>query len=86
MQMMTLHNGESIWKLLFELAAAVVFLCVGLSHVINPDYFIKRSAVRKGGDLLRESNRIQFQFFGIISRDFRWLHDLHTSGCHFRTV
>ena len=63
---MTLQNEESVWKLLLGLAVAVLFLCVGIGHVINPDYFIKRSAVRKGGELLTEFNRIGFQFVGII--------------------
>jgi hypothetical protein len=70
MLMMTLHNGESIWKLLFGLGVAVIFLCVGIGHVINPDYFIQRSAVRKGGELLTESNRIGFQFVGMIATIF----------------
>jgi hypothetical protein len=52
------------------LEADIRFGCVvlrlhGVAHVIVPDYFIKRSAIRKGGELVTESNRIGFQIIGI---------------------
>jgi hypothetical protein len=50
-------------------AAIVIFLlffaAVGIAHVINPDWFIKRSGVRKGGELLTEWNRLYFELGGI---------------------
>jgi hypothetical protein len=62
---MTLH-GESVWKLTIGTLALVFFFGVGVAHVIAPDYFIKRSGVRKGGELLTEFNRIGFQIVGIL--------------------
>jgi hypothetical protein len=59
-------QGESAWKLIFGLVVALFFFCMGVAHVIVPDYFIKRSAIRKGGELLTESNRIGFQIVGIV--------------------
>jgi hypothetical protein len=37
---------------------------VGVGHILRPDWFIKRSGVRKGGEMLTEWNRLQFQIVG----------------------
>jgi hypothetical protein len=52
-------------------AAALVvvllsFFGIGVAHVIKPDWFVKRSGVRKGGELLSDWNRTQFQIVGAI--------------------
>lgn len=39
---------------------------IGIAHVINPDWFITRSGVRKGGKLLADWNRSQFQIAGAV--------------------
>ena len=44
----------------------VAFAGIGVAHVFKPDYFIKRSGVRKGGEMLSESNRLGFQIAGAI--------------------
>jgi hypothetical protein len=62
---MTVH-GESVWKLALGVLVLVFFFCIGVAHVIAPDYFIKRSAVRKGGELLTEFNRLGFQILGAL--------------------
>jgi hypothetical protein len=64
--MMTLRNGENIWKLSLGAVLLVFFFCLGIAHVIYPDRFIERSAMRKGGEMLTEFNRIGFQIVGII--------------------
>jgi hypothetical protein len=44
----------------------VAFAGIGIAHVFKPDYFIKRSGVRKGGEMLTEWNRVGFQIAGAI--------------------
>jgi hypothetical protein len=67
---MTLHNGENIWKLSLGAAVLVFFFCLGVAHTIYPDRFIKRSGVRKGGEMLTDFNRISFQIVGLIVAAF----------------
>ena len=43
----------------------VSFAAIGVAHIVNPDWFIRRSGVRKGGDLLTEWNRLQFRMGGV---------------------
>jgi hypothetical protein len=44
----------------------VAFAGIGIANVFKPDYFMKRSAVRKGGEMLTEWNRLGFQIAGAI--------------------
>jgi len=44
----------------------VVFAGIGIAHIFIPDYFIKRSGIRRGGEMLTESNRAGFQIAGAI--------------------
>jgi hypothetical protein len=67
---MSLRNGENLWKFALGLAIAAFFFCIGIAHVIFPDHFIKRSSVRKGGEVLTDFNRTDFQFAGIIIAAF----------------
>jgi hypothetical protein len=67
---MSLHNGENVWKLTLGVAIAAFFFCIGIAHVIFPDRFIKRSSVRKGGEMLTDFNRTGFQLAGIIFAAF----------------
>jgi hypothetical protein len=57
-----------------KMTAAVVmlvgFFCLGIAHIIKPDWFIKRSGVRKGGELLTDWNRFSFQIAGAIFAGF----------------
>jgi hypothetical protein len=48
----------------------VAFAGIGIAHVFKPDYFLKRSGVRRGGELLTEWNRIGFQIAGAIFAAF----------------
>jgi hypothetical protein len=48
----------------------LLFFCVGIANIINPDWFIRRSGVRKGGELLTEWNRLGFQIMGAIFAGF----------------
>ncbi len=59
-------HGESTWKLLLGVVVLLFFLVIGVAHIANPDYFLRRSAVRKGGELLSEWNRMGFQIVGLL--------------------
>jgi hypothetical protein len=67
---MSLHNGENGWKLTLGVAIAAFFFCIGIAHVIFPDRFLKRSSVRKGGEMLTDFNRTGFQIAGIVIATF----------------
>jgi hypothetical protein len=44
----------------------VAFFGIGVAHVFKPDWFVKRSGVRKGGEMLSAYNRTGFQIAGVI--------------------
>ncbi len=53
---------------LTTLAVAILlvgFAAIGIAHIFKPDYFIKHSGVRRGGDLLNRWNRVNFQIVGV---------------------
>ncbi len=64
---MTLQNGESIWKLSLGLLVLLVFMGVGVAHIVNPDRFVERSGVRKGGEMLTKVNRDGIRLIGVIA-------------------
>ena len=59
-------HESSLWKLVLTVGLLLFFGGVGVAHVLRPDWFIKRSGVRKGGEMLSEWNRLQFQMVGAI--------------------
>jgi H+/Cl- antiporter ClcA len=63
---MLLRNGENLWKLMLGVAIAASFVYMGIAQVIAPDRFIRRTSVRKGGELLTDFNRVGFQIVGIV--------------------
>ena len=63
---MALPNGESIWKLSIGVIILIFFFCLGIAHVIYPDRIIRRSGMRKGGEMLTEFNRTGVQIVGIL--------------------
>jgi len=42
----------------------VTFAGIGIAHIIKPDWFMKRSGIRRGGEMLNEYNRAGFQIAG----------------------
>jgi hypothetical protein len=56
------------------------FGVLGISHLIYPDYFIKRTAMRRGEEMLNEWNRTGVRFVGLIVTLFSGgiLYDLVT--------
>ena len=39
---------------------------IGIGHIFKPDWFIKRSGARRGGEMLSEYNRAAFQIAGAV--------------------
>lgn len=52
----------------------VAFAGIGVAHIFKPDWFMKRSGVRRGGEMLTEANRLSFQIAGAICA---WGRNLH---------
>jgi len=48
----------------------LAFAGIGIAHTFRPDYFLKRSGLRRGGEFLREWNRLGFQIAGAIFAGF----------------
>lgn len=61
---MVAANGENTCKVLIGIAVLAFFFCVGVAHLFRPDRFLRRSGVRKGGEMLTEFNRIGFRLCG----------------------
>jgi uncharacterized BrkB/YihY/UPF0761 family membrane protein len=61
---------SDFWRLTLLVVLLLFLACLGVAHILTPDWFIKHSGVRKGGELLTEWNRIQFQLLGAILTAF----------------
>lgn len=61
---MGLLHSDSSWGIALLVVVLVLFACVGVAHIVNPDYFIKRSGAIKGGELLTGWNRFGARYFG----------------------
>jgi hypothetical protein len=61
---------NSLWKLMLVAVVLLFFAAIGVAHVVYPDWFIKRSGARKGGEMLTEWNRLGFQIAGAIFAGF----------------
>jgi hypothetical protein len=59
-------HENSLLKLMLIVSLLLIIAAIGLVHIWKPDWFIKRSGVRKGGEMLTELNRLQFQIVGAI--------------------
>jgi hypothetical protein len=57
---------NSLWKSTVLVLILLLFVCVGIGHVVKPEWFLERSSMRKGGEMLTEWNRVQFQIVGVI--------------------
>jgi hypothetical protein len=61
---------NSLWKEMLAAVVLVLFVAIGLAHVVYPEWFVGRSSVRKGGEMLTEWNRLGFQFAGVVFAAF----------------
>ena len=44
----------------------IFFAEIGVAQFLKPGWFVKRSGIRKGGDMLGEYNRAGFQIVGAL--------------------
>jgi hypothetical protein len=58
------RNGP--WTLALAVVVLLFFCAIGVGHLIWPDYFMKRSGLRKGGEMLTDLNRMGVQAVGTI--------------------
>lgn len=70
---MTIRPEESSWKHALGVAVVFFFFCLSVGNLIKPDYFLRRSGVRKGGEMLTVFNRMGFRFVGLIGAVFTGL-------------
>ena len=59
-------HGDHPWKMALGFIVLLFFLAMGVAHVIYPDYFLKRSALRKGGEMKTEFNHLGIQIVGFL--------------------
>lgn len=57
---------NNYWGSALAVAFWLMFFCLGMLFVFNPDWFIKRSGVLKGGQLLTAWNRLGFRIAGAV--------------------
>jgi hypothetical protein len=58
------HN--TLWRGVLGIVVLVFFAGLGVAQVDNPDWFIARSGMRKGGEMLTRWNRSGVRFVGLI--------------------
>jgi hypothetical protein len=61
---------NSLWKIVLLIGLLLIFVAIGVAHILKPDWFLKRSGVRRGGAMLTEWNRLQYQIVGAIFAAF----------------
>jgi len=57
---------DNVWMLILLIGLLLLLAAIGIAYVVKPDYFVRRSGVRRGGEMLSEWNRLQFQIGGAI--------------------
>jgi hypothetical protein len=67
---MIVQPEEGSWKHALGVAFVFFFFCISVGHLIKPDYFLRRSGVRKGGEMLTDFNRTGFRVVGLIGAVF----------------
>ena len=55
---------NSPWNLALTGIVLLFFFGFGVAHLIWPDHFVKRSGLRKEGEMLTAFNRMGVQVFG----------------------
>ena len=63
-------QGESVWKLSLGTVALIFFFGIGVGHILYPGYFLKRSAIRKGGEMLTNFNLGSLQIVAALVAGF----------------
>ena len=63
-------HGDSAWKLCLGVVVLIVFMGLGIGHMLFPNYFIERSGLRRGGEMLTDWNRTGVQLVGLMAALF----------------
>jgi hypothetical protein len=58
------HN--TLWRAVLGIVVLLFFAGVGVAQVANPDWFVARSGMRKGGEMLTPWNQSGVRFAGLI--------------------
>ena len=53
-------------KIALAAGVLLIFAGTGVAHILYPDWFLARSGVRKGGEMLTDLNRKGFRLLGLI--------------------
>jgi hypothetical protein len=56
----------SPWNLILLIGALLFFAGISLGHIFFPDYFVRRSGMRRGGEMLTVWNRMGVRFVGAV--------------------
>jgi len=59
-------HHDSLGSLILVVLVCVLFAGIGVAALVNPDYFIRHSGMRKGGELLGDWNRLGMQVVGLV--------------------
>lgn len=67
---MAVPYGEDTWKPLVGIVVLVFFFLFGVAHALYPDRFLRRSGIRKGGEMLTDFNRTGLRLAGMLFAGF----------------
>ena len=59
-------SSEPLWKVVLVAALLLFFAAYGVRVMIEPDLFVRRSGMPKGGELLRTWNRDSMRLGGAV--------------------
>lgn len=59
-------SDEPLWRFILVTALLLFFVTQGVRMVLDPDRFVRRSGIPKGGELLRTWNRGQMRLAGAV--------------------
>lgn len=63
-------HGEDIWKLGLGVLALLGFMGIGVGHILYPDYFIERTAMRRGANCYPSGTAQEYNSWGWSSLRF----------------
>ena len=63
-------HGENVWKVCLGVLVLIFFMGIGIGHMLYPDHFMKRTALRHGGEMLTNWNRTGYQLVGLMVMAF----------------
>ena len=61
---------ERFLRVALLVGVMLLFAAVGIAHVVDPDRFLQRSGIRKGGEMLTTVNRLQIRIVNAVLAGF----------------